>query len=158
MPIAGAASGTAAVTQWFGDLELLADAAGLPRDTVAALRTQYEPLLRRSAAVAAKHTDPRVPISNAAVENQIQAWVDTFSRKRGPLFSNLARTNLLGDLIVAGATGALLRQHDVVQQLRDASRARAGWAPPPRALVEPAGTYTLRDPGSVVELLRQVSR
>lgn len=152
------APGPAVVKLWFDDLELLAEAADLPREPVAALRTQYEPLLRRSAAVASKQKNPRVPISNAAVENQIQGWVDTFSRKRGAMFANLARTNLLGDLVVAGSNGALLRQHDVVQKLRTASRGNAGWAPPPRALVEPAGTYTLRDPGSVVELLREVGR
>ncbi len=150
-----AASGPAAVTSWFDDLELLVESAQLPIEPVAALRAQYQPLLRRSAVVAQKHSNPKVPISNASVENQIDAWVDKLTRRRGAMFSNLARTNLLGDLIVAGANGALLRQHEVVQQLRDASRATNGWAPPPRALVEPAGTYALRDASSVVELLRR---
>ena len=98
-----------------------------------------------------------MPVSNASVENQIDAWVDKLTRRRGAMFTNLARTNLLGDLIVAGANGALLRQHDVVHTLRDASRDHDGWAPPPRALVEPAGTYALRDASSVTEKRRQLT-
>jgi hypothetical protein len=152
-----AATGPAAVTAWFDDLETLAAASGLPIDPVLALRNQYHPLLSRSALVAQKNNKPKVPISNASVENQIDAWVAKLTRRRGAMFSNLARTNLLGDLIVAGANGALLRQHEVVQALRDASRENDGWSPPPRALVEPAGTYALRDPASVTELLRQGS-
>lgn len=151
-----AASGTKAVKDWFDDLELLVDASEMPMEPVAALRKQYEPLLRRSAAVAAKHANPKVPISNASVENQIASWVDKLTNRRGPMFANLARTNLLGDLIVAGANGALLNQHEVVQTLRDASRENDGWSPPPRALVEPAGTYALRDAASILELLEQV--
>jgi hypothetical protein len=150
-----AAAGGVAVASWFDDLELLVEAADLPVEQVAALRAQYEPLLARSAAVAQQHANPQVPISNASVENQIDAWVDKLTRRRGAMFSNLARTNLLGDLIVAGANGALLRQHDVVEKLRLASRAQNGWAPPPRALVEPAGTYALRDASSVIQLLHQ---
>ncbi|NMM33452.1 MAG: hypothetical protein HHJ13_05535, partial [Phycicoccus sp.] len=151
------AHGSAAVTSWFNELEQLADSAGLAIDPVLSLRTQYEPLLARSALVAQTNNKPKVPISNASVENQIDAWVAKLTRRRGAMFANLGRTNLLGDLIVAGANGALLRQHDVVQALRDASRKTGGWSPPPRALVEPAGTYALRDAASVTELLRQVS-
>jgi hypothetical protein len=103
-----AASGPKAVKDWFDELELLVDAAEMPMEPVAALRAQYEPLLRKSAVVAAKHANPKVPISNASVENQIEAWVDKLTRRRGAMFANLARTNLPGDLIVAGANGALL--------------------------------------------------
>lgn len=152
-----AANGPGAVSEWFDELELLAEAAQLPMEPVVALRRQYEPLLGKSATVAAAHSNPKVPISNASVENQIEAWVNKLTRRRGAMFANLARTNLLGDLIVAGANGALLRHHEVVEHLRDASRVAEGWSPPPRALVEPAGTYALRDAGSVTELLRQVA-
>jgi hypothetical protein len=150
-----AAGGAAAVADWFDELAQLATAADMPLEPVAALRVQYEPLLARSAAVAQQHANPRVPISNASVESQVDAWVKKLTRRRGAMFANLARTNLLGDLIVAGANGALLRRHEVVQKLRDSSRQTGGWAPPPRALVEPAGTFALRDASSVVELLHQ---
>lgn len=153
-----AASGPKAVKDWFNELELVVDASEMPMETVAALRKQYEPLLNKSAKVAAKHANPKVPISNASVENQIASWVDKLTNRRGPMFANLARTNLLGDLIVAGANGALLNQHEVVQKLRAASRENNGWAPPPRALVEPAGTYALRDAASITELLEQEAR
>ncbi len=152
-----AAGGPATVSTWFDELEDLADASGLPMDTVAAVRAMYEPLLCRSAKVAASNSKPRVPISNASVENQIATWVDRLVARRGAMFANLPRTNLLGDLIVAGANGALLHAHDVITVVRDSSRANGGWAPPPRALVEPAGASSLRDPGSITELLRQVS-
>lgn len=152
-----AADGAATVGSWFDELEVLADGAELAMDAVGALRVQYEPLLRRSAKIAADHQNPRVPISNAGVENQIATWVDRLTARRGAMFANLARTNLLGDLIVAGANGALLHPHDVIAAVRDASREHGGWAPPPRALVEPAGAYSLRDPGSISALLRRVS-
>lgn len=151
-----AAHGTQAVTDWFDELEHACAATDLPMDTVEALRNQYQPLLTRSAAIAQTHANPKVPISNASVENQIATWVDRLTARRGAMFANLARTNLLGDLIVAGANGALLDRHKVITQLRDHSRANNGWAPPPRALVEPAGVSSLRDPGTVTELLRQV--
>jgi len=150
-----AATGAKAVKEWFDELELLVEAAEMPMEPAAAVRKQYEPLLNRSARVAAAHANPKVPISNASVENQIASWVEKLTNRRGPMFANLARTNLLGDLIVAGANGALLNQHEVVQTLRDASRDNDGWAPPPRALVEPAGTYALRDAASITELLEQ---
>lgn len=148
-----AGGGPAAVTDWFGTLEALADAAGLAGDTVAAQRTRYEPLLRRTAAVAQANNDPEVQVSNSAVEAQITQWVKQMTRRRGAMFSNLPRTNLLGDLIVAGANGALLNQHEVTQAIREASRGTRGWAPPPRALTEPAGAMGLRDAFSVTELL-----
>lgn len=151
-----AANGTQAVTDWFNELDHACAACDLPMETFEALRNQYAPLLARSAAIAVAHPNPKVPISNASVENQISTWVDRLTSRRGAMFANLARTNLLGDLIVAGANGALLDRHKVIGLLRDHSRANGGWAPPPRALVEPAGVSSLRDPGTVTELLRQV--
>jgi len=38
------------------------------------------------------------------------------------MFSNLPRTNLLGDLMVAGSNGALLNQHEVIRAIRDTAR------------------------------------
>ena len=140
---------------WWNELDVLAQSAGLPLEPVVALRTQYEPLLGKSAAVARAHPNPKVPISNASVENQISTWVDRLTARRGAMFANLARTNLLGDLIVAGANGALLDRHEVVNLIRDTARSNDGWTPPPRALVEPVGTLSLRDTASITELLGQ---
>lgn len=96
-------------------------------------------------------------VSNSAVESQIRLWVKRLTTRRGAMFSNLARTNLLGDLIVAAANGALLDQHEVARTLREASTRTGGWAPPPRALTEPAGVLGLRDAISVTELLERHS-
>lgn len=145
--------GPSFIGSWFDELEVLADGADMPADAVASIRGQYEPLLTRTAAVAARGVKPVVPISNAGVENEIATWVSHLVNRRGAMFSNLARTNLLGDLIVAGANGALLRQHDVITVIRDTARRNGGWLPPPRALVEPAGAFSLRDPALVAEFL-----
>jgi hypothetical protein len=107
--------------------------------------------------VAQQHNDPEVQVSNAAVEAQIRLWVKQLTTRRGAMFSNLVRTNLLGDLIVAAANGALLDQHGVARTLREASKRTRGWAPPPRALTEPAGVLGLRDAFSVTELLQRHS-
>jgi len=93
---------------------------------------------------------------NAAVEAQILLWVKKMTRRRGAMFSNLPRTNLLGDLMVPGSNGALLNQHEVIRAIRDTAREVRGWAPPPRALTEPAGAMGLRDAFSVTELLERV--
>ncbi|MGY1825793.1 hypothetical protein [Blastococcus sp. SYSU DS0541] len=149
--------GAKAVSTWFDELEDAAAAADLPADLVAAQRRRYEPLLRRTALVAQRHNDPEVQVSNSAVESQIRLWVKRLTTRRGAMFSNLARTNLLGDLIVAAANGALLDQHEVARTLREASKRTRGWAPPPRALTEPAGVLGLRDAFSVTELLERHS-
>jgi hypothetical protein len=149
--------GPKAVSTWFDELEDAAAAADLPADLVAAQRRRYEPLLRRTALVAQRHNDPEVQVSNSAVEAQIRAWVKRLTTRRGAMFSNLARTNLLGDLIDAAANGALLDQHEVARTLRKASKCTGGWAPPPRALTEPAGVLGLRDAFSVTELLERHS-
>ncbi|WP_089335571.1 hypothetical protein [Blastococcus mobilis] len=149
--------GPKAVSSWFDDLEDVTAAADLPADLVAAQRRRYEPLLRRTALVAQRHNDPEVQVSNAAVEAQIRLWVKRMTTRRGAMFSNLARTNLLGDLIVTGANGALLDQHEVARAIRHASKTHRGWAPPPRALTEPAGVLGLRDAFSVTELLERHS-
>ena len=149
--------GPNAVTTWFDDLEHVTAAAALPADLVAAQRRRYEPLLRRTALVAQQHNDPEVQVSNSAVEAQIRQWVKRLTTRRGAMFSNLARTNLLGDLIVAAANGALLDQHEVARTIRLASKSTRGWAPPPRALTEPAGVLGLRDAFSVTELLERHS-
>jgi len=70
--------------------------------------------MSRSAEVARLHKNPVVPISNGGVENLIDSAVSKVTRKRGAMFTNWPPTNLLGDLVVAGSNGALLRQHDVV--------------------------------------------
>ena len=140
------------VSRWFDELAVLAAACDLPADVVAAQREQYEPLLDRSAAVAQVHQNPEVQVSHTAVEKQIHEWVDPVTSLRGPMFANLPRTALLGDLIVAGANGALADRHQVIDAIRDHSRQGDGWSPPPRALVEPAGAMSLRDASSVTEL------
>jgi hypothetical protein len=147
--------GADAVIEWFDQLETLAAAAGLPADAVRAQRDFYRPLLVRTAAVAQAHHDPEVPLSNSGVEAQIADWVSKITKRRGAMFTNLPRTNLLGDLLVAGAAGALSNTHQLADLLREASRSHNGWAPPPRALVEPAGVMGLRDPMSVSALLAQ---
>src|SRR3954464_11040904 len=109
--------GPKAVSAWFDELEDAAAAADLPADLVAAQRRRYEPLLRRTALVAQRHNNPEVQVSNSAVEAQIRAWVKRLTTRRGAMFSNLARTNLLGDLIVAAANGALLDQNEAARTL-----------------------------------------
>lgn len=147
------AFGPKAVTDWFDQLEVLAEHQDIPLDAVVTQRRQYEPLLCRTAGVAKAGNDPEVQVSNAAVEAQILLWVKKMTRRRGAMMSNLPRTNLLGDLMVAGANGALLSQHQVTQAIRAASTATKGWAPPPRALTGPAGVLGLRDAFSITELL-----
>jgi len=151
-----AAGGRQAVETWFDDLAAVAAAANLPTDCVVAQRDRYKPLLVRTAKVAQANNDPEVQVSNAAVEAQILLWVKKMTRRRGAMFSNLPRTNLLGDLMVAGSNGALLNQHEVIRAIRDTARGVRGWAPPPRALTEPAGAMGLRDAFSVTELLERV--
>ncbi len=150
-----AAKGAPAATAWFEDLETIASACGLPADVVRALRQRYEPLLERSAEVAHSRKKPRVPISNTGVEGQIREWVSGVTERRGPMFANIGRTNLLADLVVAASNGALLNQHEVVQVIRNASRDQGGWSPPPRALTEAAGAMSLRDAYSIEALLEQ---
>jgi len=150
------AGGPAAVKAWFDGLEAVAAAEPLPLDVVASLRTMYQPLLQRAARVAQTQNSPEVAISNASVEKQIEGWVKQVTRMRGPLYANWPRTNLLGDLVVAGSNGALLDRHQVIHAIRDAARAGDGWVPPPRALVEPAGAMSLRDSFSVTELLTRL--
>ena len=147
--------GAKVVTAWFAELATIADAAGLPADLVAAQRARYEPLLKRTAAVAVLHNDPEVQVSNSAVEADIRLWVKRITSKRGAMFTNLARTNLLGDLVVAASNGALHDQQTLVRAIRHASRATSGWAPPPRAMTEPLGVLGLRDAFSVLELLER---
>jgi hypothetical protein len=148
-----AAGGARAVKAWFDELEQIAAAEPLPLDVVASLRKTYEPLLARAAKIAQEHPNPEVAISNSPVEKQIEVWVKKVTQMRGPMYSNLPRTNLLGDLVVAGSNGALLDRHAVIHALRDTARGRKGWVPPPRALVEPAGAVSLRDAFSIDELL-----
>jgi hypothetical protein len=149
--------GPKAVSTWFDELEDVAAAANLPADLAAAQRRRYEPLLRRTALVAQRHNDPEVQVSNSAVEALIRSWVKRLTTRRGAMFTNLARTNLLGDLIVAAANGALLDEHEAARTLREASKRTGGWAPPPRALTEPVGVLGLRDTFSVTELLERQS-
>lgn len=105
--------GPGLVSEWFDELEILLAGAGLPIDSLWNLRALYEPLLKESAVVAKTHTNPRVPISNAGAEILISNWVKPLVDRRGPMFTNLPRTNLLGDLIVAGSNGALLNARAV---------------------------------------------
>lgn len=150
-----AADGRAHVTGWFDELDRLADVEDISRDAVAAIRRQYQPLLIRTAAVAQANNHPEVQVSNAAVEADIQKWVGRMTTRRGAMMTNLPRTNLLGDVIVAGANDKLLHQHTVTNAIREASHETSGWAAPPRYLTEPAGALGLRDAFSVVELLER---
>jgi len=121
---------------------------------VAAQRRTYQPLLLRTAQIATAHNSPPVPLSNSGVEAEILAWVSKVTTRRGAMFTNLPRTNLLGDLVVTGSAGLLTDTHHLATLIRDASRRQQGWAPPPRALAEPAGVMALRDPMSVAALLK----
>lgn len=146
--------GAGAVKEWFDELERLAAASGIPADVVAAQRRTYQPLLLRTAQIATAHNSPPVPLSNSGVEAEILAWVSKVTTRRGAMFTNLPRTNLLGDLVVTGSAGLLTDTHRLATLIRDASRRQQGWAPPPRALAEPAGVMALRDPMSVAALLK----
>lgn len=144
--------GAGTVKTWFDELEILIDGAGLPLDAFWNVRGRYEPLLNTTADVAKNNIAPKVPISNSGAEALIRRRVKKLTEHRGPLFSNLPRTNLLGDLVVAGDNGALSDQHTVGTAIRDASRASHGWAPPTRTFDEPLGALALRDP-NIVTLL-----
>ena len=115
-------------------------------DMVAAVRAMYEQLLCRSAKVAVSNSKPRVPSATPAWEPD-PTRVGRLVARRGAMFANLPRTNLLGDLIVAGANGALLHAHDVITVVRDSSRADVAGR---RHLVSRrAGRASrLRDPGA----------
>lgn len=141
-----AAGGTAFVASWFDDLEAIVEAAELPLDGVRAVRAFYEPLMNRSAVVAQNHASPMVPISNGGVESVVRKRINKLIARRGPMMTNLPRTNLLGDLMVAGSNGALADQHTVCQAIKDATRGTGGWSAPPRILTEPLGALGLRDP------------
>lgn len=141
-----AAGGVSFVKGWFDDLEVLAAASELPLDAVRNVRDFYEPLMVRCAVVAQNHGSPQVPISNGGVESVVRKRIKKLVVRRGPMMTNLPRTNLLGDLMVAGSNGALLDQHTVCQAIKDATRSNGGWTAPPRILTEPAGALGLRDP------------
>ena len=151
-----AEKGPACVRPWWNELEAVMDAAGLPQDGVWNVRAFYEPVLRETARIAHKYRHPMVPISNSGAEAVITEWVEKMTTRRGAMFTNLPRTNLLGDLMVAGSNGFLDNQHNIVQALRADTRAGAGWTTPPRALNEPKGALGLRDP-KVVEYLRKAT-
>ena len=145
--------GPAMIGDWFDGLEVVLEAGELPVDALWNLRNYYQPLLETSARIARDHNDPMVPISNAGAEFLIDRWVKPVVDRRGPMFTNLPRTNLLGDLIVAGSNGALINARTIADAIRDDSRAHDGWAPPVRELAEPKGALGLRDP-RVIDLLR----
>ncbi|MEI6623854.1 MAG: hypothetical protein WCP28_18325 [Actinomycetes bacterium] len=149
--------GPGLVSEWFDELEILLAGTGLPIDSLWNLRALYEPLLKESAVVAQTHTNPRVPISNAGAEILISNWVKPLVDRRGPMFTNLPRTNLLGDLIVAGSNGALLNARTVSTALQDDNRLNGGWAPPGRELTEPKGALGLRDPRVIDYLAEQAA-
>jgi hypothetical protein len=119
------------------------------------MRTFYEPLVTRCALVAQAHTAPMVPISNGGVESVVRKRIHKLVARRGPMMTNLPRTNLLGDLMVAGMNGALGDQHTVCQAVKDATRSAGGWTAPPRILTEPAGALGLRDPAVIAHLSHQ---
>lgn len=146
--------GPAMIGPWFDELDEVMAAAGLPVDSLWNLRRTYEPMLEISARIAQEHNTPEVPISNTGVESLIASSVKPVVERRGPMFTNLPRTNLLGDLIVAGNNGALLNARIVADALRDDNRAHAGWAAAGRAVTEPKGALGLRDPRNI-EVLRQ---
>jgi superfamily II DNA or RNA helicase len=152
-----AAEGPACIGPWFDGLEQVMSGAGLPLDGLWNVRDFYKPVLRQTAAVAQKYRHPMVPISNAGAEALIADWVEKMTSRRGAMFTNLPRTNLLGDLIVAGSNGYLDNQHAITQALRAYTREGDGWTPPPRAMNEPVGAMGLRDP-RVVEHLRKVAQ
>ncbi len=141
------------IGEWFDGLEIVLDASDLPVDALWNLRSYYQPLLEVSARVAHDYNDPMIPISNAGAEFLIDRWVKPVVERRGPMFTNLPRTNLLGDLIVAGSNGALLNARTVADAIQDDNRAHDGWAPPVRVLAEPKGALGLRDP-RVIDMLR----
>jgi len=145
--------GPSMVGDWFDGLEIVLEASELPVDALWNLRRYYQPLLETSARIARDHNDPMVPISNAGAEFLIDRWVKPVVERRGPMFTNLPRTNLLGDLIVAGSNGALINARTIADAVRDDSRQHEGWAPPVRELAEPKGALGLRDP-RVIEFLR----
>jgi hypothetical protein len=142
------------IRPWFEDLERIAVACDLPLDAVWGLDTNYGPLLRECAKVAARTKGPVVPISNSGVENTMRSNIDPLVKRRGPMFTNLARTNLLADLIVARSNGALLDSIGVTADIRDANRQLGGWSPPPRILTERIGVLGLRDP-DVIKILAE---
>lgn len=133
---------------FFTEMAALTDAAGLPRSTFYEAEKTYRPQLERVAQIAQTY-GPVVPLSNTAAERVINTLVKPLTGARGPLFTNLARTNLLCELVVAGHNGVLDDEHTLGHAIQDLNRANFGWANPNRDLTEPAGTFGLQDPGVI---------
>lgn len=147
-----AEQGPSSIPGWFDELEQVMAAEELPLQALWKIRPTYESLLQRTATVAVEHQKPFVPLSNAGAEALIQSHVSKLTDRRGPMFTNLPRTNLLGDLMVAGTNGYLNDEHALAVAIRASNRDAGGWAPPPRALNEPLGAKSLRNPRVIREL------
>lgn len=122
---------------WWTFLLAWARKNGAPTEKLRKRRDMYLPRMRDAAPMLAAH--PEVPISTGGLETLQRRTVEPLLAGRRFRFGNIERTNTLLDLAVARRHGAFDDLAAVTHRLRDDSKDASGWAPPLRAVSDPAG-------------------